>query len=237
MDKLNIVPDFLSIINKAKDAGPEQLRLLRKTVIGFVKVIGAKNFVTMAAEVLKNNLCIEGCNDVRMPLKRIFSITLEELEENLSTQKYDLSKGHPLIMLSNDHKENIKKLKALRFSFGLKQVQDYYLELDLHIREEEEVFFPVLEKNGMQEHPENLRQEHKGFREILSRIIEALKNVSPGEAELVLEETRNLKEKFISDISNHVFRETYVFYPAALEFIKDKQEWEEIRSKFTLIHA
>jgi len=248
LDTLKVSADLVQVILKAEGADPSNLRIAREGLIKLVNNIGAKNFVNIAAKVLKNNFRIEGCNDIRVPLKRIFNLTLEELEENLSEQKYNLPSEHPLVMLSGDHKENIKKLKALRFSLGglnlnkettaeatknkLKQVQDYYVELDLHIRKEEEILFPILEQNGMQEHPQNLRDEHRGFRQILSEIIEILKNFSSGNPDSVLEEMRKSKEKFILDISNHIFRETFIFYPAALEFITEPSLWEKIKEGF-----
>lgn len=248
LDTLKTTGNFINVIRKAENANENELKLARKDLMRIVKTIGAKNFVAMAAEVLKNNFRIAGCNDIRMPLKRIFAIPLEELEEELSKQRYNLSEGHPLVMLSQDHKENIKKLKALRISLGglnlnkettkeaiknkLKQVQDYYAELESHIRKEEEVFFPALEENGMQEHPQNLREEHKGFREILSKIIEMFKGFTPEKIDSIIEEVRKSKEKFIIDISNHIFRETFIFYPAALEFITEPDLWEKIKKDF-----
>lgn len=87
----------------------------------------------------------------------------------------------------------------------------------------------------MKEHPQNLREEHKLFRETLSKIIKDLKSFIVGKSNSVIEEIRNSKEKFILDISNHIFRETYVFYPAALEFINDAKQWEKIKEGFSKI--
>ena len=184
-----------------------------------------------------------------MPLKRIFSISLSELEEDLAVQKYNLPDDHPLSMLSSDHKENIKKLRMLSYSLSaitkdaslekvkdpLKEAQGYYTELDTHIRKEEEVLFPVLEASGMQEHPQNLRDEHKNFRDLLSKIIGILRNTPKQPNTLEIGEIKKSKDKFIADISNHIFRETYIFYPAALEFIVDKNEWQKIKEGFNCI--
>lgn len=250
LDTLKVSAEFMQVILKAEGADSDSLRLAREGLIKLITGIGAKNFVDIAANVLKNNLRIEGCNDIRMPLKRIFNLTLEELEESLSGQKYNLPEGHPLSLLSLDHRENLKKLKQLRLTLGalnlnegtppeeiknkLKAVSDYYAELDSHIKKEEEVLFPALEQNGMQEHPQNLREEHRGFRQALSEIIETLKNFNP---HLALEAMRKTKEKFILDISNHIFRETFIFYPAALEFITEPGVWERIRGDFQKLES
>lgn len=249
MQDLSIAGDFMKVILKAGHASEDELKSARGMLIGILNKVGAKFFVTTAADILKNNFRIEGCNDVRMPLKRIFSISLPELEEDLAGQKYNLANDHPLSMLSNDHKENIKKLRILSYSLSgidkdaslekikntLKEAQDYYAELDTHIRKEEEVLFPALEANGMQEHPQNLRDEHKNFRDTLSKVIKILKDSFVQTGALETTEIKELKNKFISDISNHIFRETYIFYPASLEFIVDKNGWQKIKEGFNCI--
>lgn len=251
MNNLEIRDNLINLVLKAEHAHDNELRLVRKTLIGMLNKIGAKSFVDTVASILKNNFQIEGCNDVRMPLKRIFSISLEELEDNLRGYKGNLSLEHPISYLITDHKDSVKKLKIIRFSLGrlnlnqnttlvqikdkAKQAKDYYAELDTHIKKEEEILFPVLEQNGMQEHPQNLREEHKGFREILAKIINGLEEIAQEKSDLVIEEIRKAKEKFISDISNHIFRETYIFYPATIEFITDRGIWERIKEGFSLI--
>lgn len=249
MQDLSITGDFIKVILKAEHASEDELRSVRCMLMGILNKVGAKFFVTTAASILKNNFRIEGCNDVRMPLKRIFSISLPELEEDLAGQKYNLPEAHPLTLLSSDHKENINKLKMLSFSLeaimqdahsknikdALKETQDYYADLDIHIKKEEEVLFPALEASGMQEHPQNLRDEHKNFRELLSKISDILKNTPKQPVTLEMGEIKKSKDKFISDISNHIFRETYIFYPAALEYIVDKDEWQKIKEGFNCI--
>lgn len=242
---------FTNLIHDAQKADEAQLKALRKKVLTAVNKFGARRFVTVTAEVLKNKFCIEGCNDARIPLKRIFNIPLDELDAEISNHKYDLPEGHPLSLLSTDHKESLGKLKMLRLDLGkinlniktpvekirdrLAEVKDYYRELDSHIRKEEEVLFPVLEKEGMAEHPENLREEHKKFKETLSEIIKIIEEAVLKGHHATIDEIGGLKEIFISNISNHIFRETYIFYPATLEFIKDKAQWEDIKKGFDSI--
>lgn len=246
MDILNVTKNFTGLIKKAGSADENELKLLRKNVIRLVDTIGAKNFVNLAADILKKNFCAEGCDNLRLPLKRIFSLSLAELEEALLHKKYSLVKGHPIYALSEDHKGNVAKLKALDLSLEKinkhsspgevgetsKETEEYYRELDLHIRKEEEILFLRLEKSGMSEHPDSLRNEHKDFREIFSKVKTAFlqKDLSA-----LIEAIAVWKEKFIPNIANHIFRETYIFYPAALEFIRKKEEWEDIKKEFALL--
>lgn len=225
MNKLVIVKKILPIILKAQTANETGLKELRQKLIKLLEEIGAKQFVSVTAEILKNNFRVEGCNDARIPLKRIFAISLEELQEVLPKKKYNLDEEHPIFILSQDHTDNIEKLKKLSNSLdkleknsSAEEIKDYYTELDLHIRKEEEILFPALEKNGMKEHPDNLREEHKGFRKIFSELNEG--------------NFAKLEDEFIPAISNHIFREAFIFYPAALEFIADTDGWEHIKKEF-----
>ena len=43
------------------------------------------------------------------------------------------------------------------------------------------------------------------------------------------------RREFIPAVSNHIFRETHIFYPAALEFITDKGQWDDVLKGFGLI--
>lgn len=249
MDDAKIANQLVDVIRKAGGQDGDELKLVRRSLIKIVDTIGANRFVTVAASVLKNNFKIEGCNDVRIPLKRIFSVSLEELDESLSNKRYNLPKDHPLSILSDDHKANIKKLKILHASLeaikggvadtdikdALEMVNAYCAELDSHIRKEEEVLFPVLEANGMQEHPQNLMEEHKKFREVLSEIIKSLEDPAVKGADSTIDKVGKLKKGFISDMSNHVFRETFIFYPANLEFITKKEKWQKIKEEFQKI--
>lgn len=240
---LEIAGSFINLIHQAQGADGNKLKALRKQFVEAVDKIGARQFVDVMADILKDNFKMEGCNDARIPLKGIFRIPLEELEAALARKAYGLPEGHPLSELSLDHQDNIKKLSALYDIFKQvrrddsykkiigkkKDIEDYYAELDRHIKKEEEVFFPALEEAGMKEHPENLRQEHKKFRQIFSDIFAFLNNPIEADFQRIVESFRS---EFVPDIANHVFREAYIFYPAALEFIKEDNEWTKVAKGF-----
>ena len=249
IDTVKAREKFIDVVLRASRTNKDSSGLLRKTLIGLLNKIGPKNFVTLTADILKNRLRIEGCNDVRTPLKSIFAISLEELEKAISDKKYHLPEEHPISFLSKDHKDNVNKLKALnsdleRIAKGIdftgiqgkiKAVKDYYTELDSHIRKEEEALFPALEASGMKEHPDSLREEHKKFRALLSETIEGFELAATGNSDSVVRSSKIFLEKFTPDICNHIFRETYIFYPAALEFITGADQWAKIKENFVRI--
>ena len=243
---LDLARNFIGLINEARGADPAKLKALRKKFTQAVDIVGAKQFVNIMANILQDNFHIQGCNDARIPLKSIFNVSLDELSESLAVKDYGLDKGHPLSRLSQDHIDNIKKLQALNALFSplkpgdsyekiigkKKDIEEYYAELDTHIRKEEEVFFPALEEAGMKEHPEVLKEEHKKFRQIFTDTFAFLNSPKQNNFYATVEKFR---VEFIPALSNHVFRETYVFYPAALEFIADKEEWGKISAGFSRI--
>ena len=249
MDVSKFTDKFIEIVREAERSDNKKLRLLRSSLLKTVDLIGPKNFVTLSANILKNNFRIEGCEDARLPLKRIFNVSLEDLDGFLKKKRYPVGRGHPLHMLSMDHVNSVGRLKTIDDTLSaiegassdeclieaLNELNDLYSELDIHIRKEEEVFFPLLEKCGMEEHPEALREEHKKFRGILSELTGLGAAAVLGDRRNVMEKILYLKQNFIPVIANHIFRETYVFYPAALEFIKEADQWEKIRQGFEAV--
>ncbi|OGW93242.1 MAG: hypothetical protein A3G36_01220 [Omnitrophica bacterium RIFCSPLOWO2_12_FULL_45_13] len=116
MSAFDIREKFIGFIKTASTANKEELKSLRRMVVAVVETIGAKNFVTLTADILKKDLYIEGCNDMRQPLKRIFTISLEELRQDLSNDIYAGLGEHPIHLLSIDHRDNIERLAALNSS-------------------------------------------------------------------------------------------------------------------------
>lgn len=246
IDTIKASEKFIDIVLKAARSDKNSSKLLRRALIGLLNKIGPKNFVTLTADILKNRLRIEGCNDVRTPLKGIFAISLGELEKAIYDKEYNLPQEHPISFLSKDHKDNVNKLKTLNSALEkiskdafftkaqneIKAVKDYYTELDSHIRKEEEILFPALEASGMKEHPESLREEHKAFRALLSEVSEGLESSTAEGFTSAIKSSKIFVEKFTPEICNHIFRETYIFYPAALEFITSDDQWEKIKEGF-----
>ncbi|MFB6290942.1 MAG: hemerythrin domain-containing protein [Candidatus Bipolaricaulia bacterium] len=226
------------LITKAVDADEKGLKAIRKDLIGNLGKTGAKTFVDTTAKMLKGELQIEGCNDPRIPIKRIFTLTLPELERTLGRKKFDLPPNHPILGLFREHENDVERLKAIKkeFEIGNEEVidklKDYYKDVDTHILKEEEALLPRLEEKGMGEHLNNLRQDHKEFKEKLVRYFELLQSRNPDKNSPAKEE---FTEKFIPSMSNHLFRESFVLYPATLELISEKKIWSEIEREFDAI--
>ncbi|MFB6214881.1 MAG: hemerythrin domain-containing protein [Candidatus Bipolaricaulia bacterium] len=226
------------LIIRAEGANQRELKAIREDLIGNLERIGAKTFVDTTASLLEEEFEIKGCNDPRIPLKRIFTISLPELEKALSRKEFDLPQSHPILGLFREHKSDVEQLKAIEKELGvgdeevITKLKDYYKDLDIHILKEEQALFPNLEEKGMGEHPDNLREEHDEFTEDLSSLIKLVQSGNN-------EDTQVAEEKFNGDfipaMSNHMFRESFIFYPAALQYIQDDSEWALIERGFDAI--
>ena len=59
MSAFDIREKFIGFIKTASTANKEELKSLRRMVVAVVETIGAKNFVTLTADILKKDLYIE----------------------------------------------------------------------------------------------------------------------------------------------------------------------------------
>ena len=60
---LAVTEKFISLIHEAQGADNKKLKELRKKFIQALGIIGAKQFVNIMADILKDNFHIQGCND------------------------------------------------------------------------------------------------------------------------------------------------------------------------------
>lgn len=230
-------------IGRAVGADAAEMKQLRAMFVNTVTEMGPRNFVETMAAVLSDVLKSPGCDDVKLPLKKIFNVSLQELSENLERKHFHLPAEHPVALLNRDHSASVLQLRELDALFASMRPSDvrremvavkdrfdaYYAELDRHIRKEEEVLFPELSAAGMNEHPGVLKEEHKNFHRWCTDIKNVVTHELWDSAAQVVEAWRN---GFVPAICNHIFRETNIFYPAALEFITEKSEWEAIAGRF-----
>lgn len=234
------------LIGNAANANAEELKRLRGMFVDTVGEIGPRNFVEAMAAILSEVLKSPGCDDVKLPLKRIFNISLQELSEILEKKRFHLPDSHPISLLGRDHVESIRRLRELDAFFASVHPPDlqqkmasvrgqfnaFFTDLDRHIRKEEEVLFPELSAAGMKEHPDVLKEEHKNFRRWCADLENVVAHKLSNNVAQVIETWRS---GFVPAICNHIFRETNVFYPAALEFITAERDWKSIAERFSRI--
>lgn len=226
------------LINRVEGADDKELKEIKEELTGNLKEDGGGNYVSLVMKLLEGEIDLEVPSNSWVSFKKIFAVNLPELERAMVRKEFSLPDNHPISSLFGDHERDVKKLKALKndlkagkdgFLTGLK---NFYKKLDTHIFKEEESLFPKLEESGLSKIPENLRGEHKKFRGQLVRYFELLQSGDSVKANRARSE---FEEDFLPAMSSHIFRESYVFYPAALQYIQEDSEWKMIERGFNAV--
>ncbi len=222
--------EIKKLITRAQGATEDELAVIRKELIGDLKKFGARTFVDTTEDLLDEEFQLEGCNDPRIPLESIFTVSLSELEDYLDRKELELTSGHPISGLFREHVTNVDRLQALKRDFevgggeSIDKLKYYYKKLDLHALKEEQALFPKLEERGLRKYTETSREEHEVLKEDLVGVI---KLVQDDDDEYRVAEKR-FTEDFIPVMSKHLFRESFILYPSASDYIQDEQEWEKL---------
>ena len=134
-------------------------------------------------------------------------------------------------------KADVKKIEAAK-SFDriskelemLEHIAEHLVEADKHHQREEEVLFPMLEKFGVTEPPEIMKEEHE---ELKPKKKELYKTAKECKEMSYLEFTRKVKELaeyLIKKLPDHIYKEDNILYPMAIQVIP-KEKWKEIKKK------
>lgn len=223
------------LIARAESADEEELKEIRKEFTGHLEDDQAGDFLDSVTRLLEGEIKVKHQGDPRGAFKNIFTVGLSDLRELMEGKEYSLPDSHPILDLFEEHQRDLEKLQGLNNDFEggnddfVASLKGFYKELDTHILKEEESLFPRLEERGLSNIPANLRGEHEKIREQLITYFELLQSDDPAKSRRARDE---FEEEFLPAISGHIFRETFVFYPAALRYIKDDAEWTMIERGF-----
>lgn len=120
-------------------------------------------------------------------LRRLCSVHLEVLGEELERQRSEAEATHPIGILMAEHKIILEKLNELRRIVGqtaatrgfdelgdrlhrLKEIACLLLDTESHHQREEEALFPRVERHGVTGPPRIMRLEHEELRAKKARL-------------------------------------------------------------------
>src|SRR3989344_5686851 len=175
-------------------------------------------------------------------------IEQEIMEEDFKNKDLKLKPGHPIHTLMGEHKEILdfvdklkRAVKKLESAGDFKDVKmeiemlrfaaKHLVEADKHHQREEEVLFPEMEKSGITEPPEIMREEHKDIKpkkKELYNLIESCEKLSYPD---FVKKVREIAEFLIKELPDHIYKEDNILYPMAIEVIKEKERWEKIKKE------
>ncbi len=227
--------DTKELIARAKSAEGQELKEIRREFTGKLENDPVGDFLDTVTGILEGEIKVKGHGDHRGVFKSIFTVGLPELKELMEGKEFSLPDNHPILALFEEHRRDIEKLQVLSKDFEdenggfVSSLKSFYKELDTHILKEEESLFPRLEERGLNKIPASLREEHEKIREQLITYFELLQS---GDSAKVRRARDEFNGEFLPATSSHIFRESFVFYPAALQYIQDDSEWTMIERGF-----
>lgn len=184
----------------------------------------------------------------REELQRLCDLHMAVFSDQLGKQELRVPAEHPLNILLEEHKIMLQLLQKLSTTADIigqacdlvyvgddlvqmRKIVEELSDAEKHYVREENVLFPALEKHGITEPPAIMWMEHDKIREKkkqISAMVETYKAKDFQEFKNALvDNTRSLN----SMLSNHVFKENTILYPAALKVISES-EWINIRKDF-----
>ena len=237
-DKIDRKQEIKNLIKQLKTEG--DVSRLKEEAKAILKNISPTDLGIIEQEIIK-----EGTT--REEMRKLCDVHLEIMKDSLGKPQMNLKPGHPIYTLMEEHKiildfikklkETVKKINVVK-SFDkisgelkmLEHIAMHLVEADKHHQREEKVLFPMLERFGIIEPPEIMREEHE---ELKSRKKELYKTVKEYKKIPYLEFIRKvneLAEYLIKELPNHIYKEDNVLYPMAIQAIP-KKEWQEIKKK------
>jgi DUF438 domain-containing protein len=185
-------------------------------------------------------------------LRHLCDIHMEVLSDELVKLKKQLEAGHMLDTLIIEH-EKIKEFltevdvlnteiqKLDRFE-GNKEYFDKMcklaeniLDAENHHKREEDVLFPELEKRNITGPTRIMRMEHEDLRarkRILRDTASCAGAMDFEEAKKAIDE---VSKYIVFHLRDHIYKENYILYPTAIDAIKDKALWEDMKNRADVI--
>jgi len=183
----------------------------------------------------------------REEVRRLCDVHLAVFKESLEKAKPMVPPGHPIQILSEEHKillnfadelKNVaRKTKeaedldsAAEEMKKLVRLTQCFKESESHYLREENVLFPYLEKHGVKQPPVMMWTEHDQIREIersLYRLGDREEMGFQAFAKRLDEVALSLGEM----LSSHFYKENNILFPTALDVIGE-DEWKDVRQQF-----
>ncbi|MDO5517275.1 MAG: DUF438 domain-containing protein [Clostridium sp.] len=181
-------------------------------------------------------------------LRHLCEIHMMVLKGELEKLQSNISKGHVLYTLIEEHELILSFLKELeqvtniildlndfdenRKEFGrVTELIDNILDAEPHHKREEDVLFPELEGKGITGPTRIMRLEHDDLRKKKKELKKLSESVSDLDFEEYKRELKRLSNVICFELKDHIFKENYILYPTALESIDSKDKWDDMKSE------
>lgn len=205
-----------------------------------------KSISPLELSIAEQNLIEEGMNPSE--LRHLCDIHMMILKGELEKLQSNISKGHVLYTLIEEHelilsflKEleevtntilNMNKFDESREEFGrVTELIDNILDAEPHHKREEDVLFPELESKGITGPTRIMRLEHEDLRKKKKDLKNLSESVSTLDFEEYKQELKRLSNDICFELKDHIFKENYILYPTALESIDSDAKWANMKTE------
>ncbi|WP_252232419.1 DUF438 domain-containing protein [Clostridium sp. ZBS15] len=214
---------------------------LRKEALDIVS-----NINPIELSIAEQNLIEKGMNP--QDLRHLCDIHMELLKGELDKIKTKIEPGHVVHTLIAEHDKileflteleeinsKIQKLVSYNSSLeefeALKTVVNNILDAENHHQREEKVLFTEMEDRKITGPTRIMRMEHDDLRAKKKSLKQLADEVSQLEFNEFKERVDDTAKYIIFNLRDHIFKENYILYPTALESIKEKQIWKDMKRR------
>jgi DUF438 domain-containing protein len=170
-------------------------------------------------------------------LKSLCKLHLKVVEDRLEELKNSLEEGHPVKTMIVEHEEILKFLDELdelvvsmekgisgTNSEAIKELAENLISAGKYHEEKENALFSSFEERGITGPTRILETEHEELKSEKEKLLELSKEPEKNKEEIIV--VVNLISARLRD---HIYRENNILYPAALQLINGKKEWNKIK--------
>lgn len=214
---------------------------LRKEALDIVS-----NISPIELSIAEQNLIEKGMKP--QDLRHLCDIHMEVLKGELDKIKTKIEPGHVVYTLIAEHDKilefltqleeiNLKIQKTESYDSSIEEIKALktvvfnILDAENHHQREEKVLFTEMEARKITGPTRIMRMEHEDLRakkEFLKMAAEEASQLNFNEFKEKVDETAKY---IIFNLRDHIFKENYILYPTAIESIKGKKIWQDMKKR------
>jgi len=237
-DKIDRKQEIKNLIKQLKTEG--DVGRLKEKAKAILNNISPTDLGLIEQEIIE-----EGTTHEEM--RKLCDVHLEVMKDNFGKVEMNLKPGHPIDTLMEEHKMILEFIEKLQKTVNklesakefnnvseeldmLKHIAEHLVEADKHHQREEEVLFPMLEKFGVTEPPEIMREEHEELKPKKKELYKTAKECKEMSYPEFIRKVKELAEYLIKELPDHIYKEDNILYPMAIQVIP-KERWNDIKKE------
>ncbi|NFE19080.1 DUF438 domain-containing protein [Clostridium botulinum] len=214
---------------------------IRKEALDLVKDIDAIDLSIAEQQLIEEGMAPQD-------LRHLCDVHMEVLRDELSKVKANISKGHVVYTLIDEHDKILRFLEDLeKVNSDIQNTKSYneakekinslhnlaesILDAENHHQREEKVLFVEMEKREITGPTRIMRMEHDDLRVRKKELKRLSENADKMEFDKFKSKVDETSKYIIFNLRDHIFKENYILYPSSLEAIKGKDIWDYMKKR------